>query len=241
MSRLTAATTMTFENGITVSVTPRANSLHLRLRRTSDGRLLASVPRGADEKTVRKAIAGLLPRLRNTLGPSTAQRYRFGWTCVIPEGRIAIISSDSRNHPAISRTDTGFCISLPPDTDFSDPSTAKAVSDSLIAIARHLAPRLIPFAEARAAELGIQPLRWEIGKGRGVLGCCYRNSRRIRLSALLIFLPPELRTFIIDHELAHLTHPDHSPAFHSLCDTYCRGNEKRLITRLRKFPWPILR
>lgn len=241
MPRLLAATTMTFDNGITVSVTPRTNSVRLRLRRTSDGRLLASVPRGADEKAVRKAIAGLLPRLRNTPDRSTAPRYHFGWTCVIPEGEITIISSDSRNRPAISRTAAGFSITLPPCTDFSDPLTTKTISNSLIAIAVHLAPRLIPFAAARAGELGIPPVRWEIGKGRGVLGCCYRNTRRIRLSALLIFLPPDLRTFIINHELAHLTHPDHSPAFHSLCDTYCSGSEKHLITRLRQFPWPILR
>ncbi|MDE6813007.1 MAG: M48 family metallopeptidase, partial [Duncaniella sp.] len=73
------------------------------------------------------------------------------------------------------------------------------------------------------------------------LGTCYPRLRRIRLSYLNVFLTPELRDYIICHELAHLTEPGHTPAFHALCDRYCLGRERELIRRLHTYPWPIER
>lgn len=241
MDRLLDTTIMTFDGGLTVTVTPRSNSIRLRLRRSSDGRFVASAPAGVNLTTVRNAIAGLLPRLREATLKTDRLHYHPDWTYTMPEGKITITTHNGNIHSPISKTACGFNISLPANTDFSNPSTTKAISNQLIAIAVHLAPRLIPLAENRAAELGISSISWETGKGRSVLGVCYRDSRRIRLSALLIFLPAELRTFIINHELAHLTHPNHSAEFHNLCNHYCNGQEKQLISRLRQFKWPIIR
>ena len=38
----------------------------------------------------------------------------------------------------------------------------------------------------------------------------------LRLNAALMHCPMALCDYVIVHELAHLTHPDHSPAFHAL-------------------------
>ena len=74
-----------------------------------------------------------------------------------------------------------------------------------------------------------------------VLGTCYPRQRRIRLSFLNVFLTPELRDYIIHHELAHLSCPGHTPEFHSLCDRYCGGRERILIRLLHSYPWPVER
>ena len=63
----------------------------------------------------------------------------------------------------------------------------------------------------------------------------------IQLSRNLMFLPEPLVRYIICHELAHLTHMNHSPQFHALCNQYCNGKEKELERQLRQFHFPILK
>ncbi len=52
-------------------------------------------------------------------------------------------------------------------------------------------------------------------------------------------LPVELRRYIITHELAHLTHFDHSPDFHTLWRRYLGCDPAGLRPILRKFKWPV--
>lgn len=73
--------------------------------------------------------------------------------------------------------------------------------DDLVARVQQLAARhAIPVA---AVALGDARSRW---------GSC-TSSRRIRLSWRLILAPDEVRTYVVAHELAHIRHMDHSPAF----------------------------
>lgn len=59
---------------------------------------------------------------------------------------------------------------------------------------------------ARAVAIGDAATRW---------GSCSSNGR-IRLSWRLILASPEVRRFVVAHEVAHLRHLDHSPAFRAL-------------------------
>ena len=52
-----------------------------------------------------------------------------------------------------------------------------------------------------------QRLRW---------GSCTPGSGDIRISDRLVDAPPWVLDHVIVHELAHLVHADHSPAFHEL-------------------------
>ena len=98
---------------------------------------------------------------------------------------------------------------------------------------------LLPFAQRVADELGLQPAGFEVGRGMRKLGhCTSRNV--IQLSRNLMFMPEELVRYIICHELAHITHKNHSPQFHALCDKYCSGKEKALERQLRQFRFPIV-
>lgn len=84
------------------------------------------------------------------------------------------------------------------------------------------------------------PTGWIISSGFRTLGSC-SSSGLISLSHILVFLPEELRDYIILHELAHLSEMNHSARFHALLDSYLDGRESQLRSRLRSFPWPILR
>ena len=48
-------------------------------------------------------------------------------------------------------------------------------------------------------------------------GSCARGGT-IRINWRLIMAPPEVRRSVVAHEVAHLVHFDHSPAFHALLD-----------------------
>ncbi|MBR5030335.1 MAG: M48 family metallopeptidase, partial [Muribaculaceae bacterium] len=87
---------------------------------------------------------------------------------------------------------------------------------------------------------GVAPERFEIGRGLRKLGHC-TPKRVIQLSGNLIFLPTDLIEYIVCHELAHLTHMNHSPQFHALVDKYLMGREKALERKLRAFQWPVIR
>jgi predicted metal-dependent hydrolase len=59
---------------------------------------------------------------------------------------------------------------------------------------------------ARSVRVGDPKSRW---------GSCSSDGR-IRLSWRLILAPPDVRRFVVAHEVAHLRHLDHSPAFKAL-------------------------
>lgn len=61
-------------------------------------------------------------------------------------------------------------------------------------------------ASARAVSVGDAGSRW---------GSCSSHGR-IRLSWRLILAPPEVRRYVVAHEVAHLVHLDHGPAFKAL-------------------------
>ncbi|MCM1355322.1 MAG: M48 family metallopeptidase [Staphylococcus sp.] len=146
--------------------------------------------------------------------------------------------------PTVNTNDghTDFTIIAPLSTDFSDPDIQRRINTAVHLIGRRLAASiLLPRATALAAALGLRVDKWEIAHGRNVLGTCYPTQRRIRLSYLNVFLTPELRDYIICHELAHLTESGHTDRFHTLCDRYCNGREAALIRLLRSYPWPIMR
>ncbi len=56
-------------------------------------------------------------------------------------------------------------------------------------------------------------------------GSCSYHSGHIRVSHRLRVVPEWVLDSVLVHEVAHLTHPDHSPAFHKLAGAYPRHQE----------------
>jgi hypothetical protein len=67
-------------------------------------------------------------------------------------------------------------------------------------------------------------VRW-VTNQNGRWGSCSFHSGDIRLSHRLRDAPEWVVDAVLVHELAHLVHPDHSPAFHRLADVYPRHKE----------------
>ena len=62
-----------------------------------------------------------------------------------------------------------------------------------------------------------------VGDARRRWGSC-SGRKSIRLSWRLIMAPPMVRRSVVAHEVAHLRHMDHSPAFYALLDQIFEGN-----------------
>lgn len=85
-------------------------------------------------------------------------------------------------------------------------------------VLRWLQARAKAVLEAETRELaerhGLRVASVGVGDPRSRWGSC-ASSGAIRYSWRLILCPPEVRRATVAHELAHLLHMDHSPAFHA--------------------------
>lgn len=134
-----------------------------------------------------------------------------------------------------------YTLSVPVGVDLSDRVVHRGVAKGLFKMMAHGAQvHLLPHAHDVAARIGVMPIRFEVGHGMRKLGHC-TSGRVIRLSCALMMLPTDLIDYVICHELAHLSHMDHSPAFHALCNRYLDGRERELEQRLRAFRWPVVK
>jgi hypothetical protein len=89
--------------------------------------------------------------------------------------------------------------------------------DALLARAVTLSDRyLVGARPASVRWVTNQTARW---------GSCSWYSGDIRISHRLRAVPEWVLDSVLVHELAHLTHPDHSPAFHRLAGSYPRHDE----------------
>lgn len=64
-----------------------------------------------------------------------------------------------------------------------------------------------------AARLGVTGVKVSLFDAKGRWGSCTPSRKTIRYSWRVIMAPIEVLNYLVAHEVAHLKHPDHSPAF----------------------------
>lgn len=205
------------------------------------GRLHLSVPFGLKPQDVVSILGKDRAKIRALNHGEVA--YHDGQ--VIPCFRTSLsIGTDSRLHNQILQRvnpDGTLRLLLPADADFASPVVKRAIGASISYLLERAAGRyLLPFAQEEARRLGLNPLRFEIGRGKTKLGHC-TPQRVIQLSRFLMLMPEPLVRCVVCHELAHLTHMDHSPAFYALLDEYLDGHRAELDSQIDHFEWPIER
>lgn len=221
-----------------VIVAPRTGTRSITAR-WKKGQVWVNIPSGLTRQQLLEALDSMSPRLlARKAGPLYNENSRL-------EFSDFSISLRRSHMPADSIT---VKISLPESLlnvgdklDFYSEKVQREISRGVEFVARKLAPDiLLPRARRLAAEVGVTPSEWNIARGHRVLGTC-RADGRISLSHLNMFLPPDLRDYIIFHELAHLSEMNHSPRFHAILNRYLGGREKELVARLNSFRWPVYR
>lgn len=76
------------------------------------------------------------------------------------------------------------------------------------------------------AAAGLQPVPVALSRAQRRWGSC-SDKTRIRLNWRLVQAPDFVRRSVVAHEVAHLVHFDHSPAFHALLADIYEGDIKR--------------
>ncbi len=73
--------------------------------------------------------------------------------------------------------------------------------------------RLVPETQALAAHINRSVARVAVNDPRSRWGSCNQRTRSINYSWRLVLAPASVRKSVVAHEVAHLVHADHSPAF----------------------------
>jgi len=91
---------------------------------------------------------------------------------------------------------------------------------------------LIP---AWTTKTGLRVDRWRVKSLRSRWGSCRPDTRSLIFNSRLGAFPFECLEHVVAHEMAHLVHPDHSPRFHALVESWLPG-AKRIRALLRRGP-----
>ena len=82
-----------------------------------------------------------------------------------------------------------------------------------------------------SAVMGVKPIRITVTGAKTRFGSC-SGLNAVSFSYLLMRYPPEAIEYVVVHELAHIRHHDHSPAFWAEVETYLPDyRERRALLR----------
>lgn len=230
-----------------IQVGYRANMRRITAR-WKDGILTINSPYGVSEASILSFIDNYREQLRELrrktpLKKSAPIKYSIGQRIPCFRNEVLITTIDYRpNFTGYKRDKDGnLIVFISADDNIDSEVKQNAVSGALKELMKRTAPHvLIPYAWEIAKEKGVSPKEFVIGRGARKLGHCTAD-KVIQLSFMLMFMPEDLVRYIICHELAHLTVMNHSPLFHALCNTYCKGKEKALERKLKGFKFPLLK
>ena len=191
---------------------PRARRLKLKVR--SDASVEVVAPNGVSGADIRRFVGQHSEWVERAVARAREAMIGRGGRSPFPESLpLRALGRDVRviyRFGAEHNRSRGNADLLELSLRDRDPAQARKV---LIAALRRqarfgLEPRIAALAERH----GVQPTRvsWRNQSSRWG-SCSSRGS--LSMNIRLLFLPPELAEYVLVHELAHLTHPNHSPAF----------------------------
>ena len=224
-----------------VYVELRRGMTSVRFSFQPDGNLLLRAPLGTTEKILKQVLDRNREKLRGVSRPYVPELH-VGQVIECYHCQAIIEATNPRPGYVTTRWEENLLhVQIHENADLTDFRTKQFVSDMISHAMEYIADKvLLPFAREVADGLGLKPAGFEVGRGMRKLGHC-TGKKVIQLSRNIMFLPENLVRYVICHELAHLTHMNHSPQFHALCDQYTGGKEKELEQQLRQFRWPIMK
>lgn len=222
-----------------VMVSLRAGMRSITMRWKGDT-LYINAPSAVSNNKIYSTLDKFRDKLRAER-PKNVANYHLGQVIQCYGLTLTIVEQAQwHDHIIFEHSDDNVNVKVPPGFDFNSPNNKRWVSKALQqALDGHTRP-LLELAKRVINRVGVAPQGFEIGRGLHKLGHC-TPDKVIQLSRSLMFLPEELIELTICHELAHLTHMNHSKQFHALVDHYLGGRERELEAKLKAFNWPVIK
>jgi hypothetical protein len=183
-------------------LSPRRKSIGIQV--TVDGRVLVTVPRGATQANLARALEKHRAWIKTKVAERQAawDRLKEGQAYFLGEPyRLAVL----RGAPAaVSLSGNDIRVTLPDGAD---------LWPRLAAWYRERALRLLQErVNLFAAPMGLAPGPVELKAWKRRWGECHPDGT-LKFNWRLIMLPPEVIDYVVVHELAHLKFPGHNPRF----------------------------
>lgn len=215
--------------------------------RVKGGRVHITGPAGVSASEIMAALDRMAPRLLDAGAGCRPPAFSVGWRMECDCWSVEVV----RGGPArarqvkVARGTTNrsdghysYIIYVGPDVDLGDEDDCARVRRAVYAAAAHYTRcELLPMAAQIADSLGVHPREWHVSHGDRRLGTCSARGV-ISISDRVALRPMELRRYVITHELAHLTHFDHSAGFKRLWERYFGTPLAPARARMRAFRLP---
>lgn len=208
---------------IKVVKSPRAHRLTLRIDEKARIPVLTLPPRCSARKAVafvenhRDWIANMLARLPAASRFKDGDQISFmGQTCQIihrPDARLGVVLENNR-------------IIVSGEAEFLH----RRIIDFL---KKQAQTHLLNLSRQKAAQIGCTVNSVVIKDTKSRWGSC-STRRNINYNWRIVMAPAEVIDYLVCHEVAHLAHQDHSPAFWSCVASLCPGyKESRAWLRVK--------
>ncbi|MFR8011727.1 MAG: M48 family metallopeptidase [Clostridia bacterium] len=102
-------------------------------------------------------------------------------------------------------------------------SSPQAVAELKSRASEQIPPRVAYYAQ----RMGLHPTGVKITAARKRFGSC-SGKNSLCFSYWLMLYPPEAVDYVVVHELAHIVHKNHSPAFYRLIEQYLPDYRERI-------------
>ena len=192
-----------------LSVNPRARRISIRI----DARAREAVAVAPSERRLPEAVA--------------FARSRAGWIAARLEARVEgqplAPGQTILLHGRPTRLEaTGTTGAARLTVDAEGPVIRSGGEDEAFArrvenlLKREARQALVARTEVHVHALGLKPAKVSIVDTRSRWGSCSPHNRSIRYSWRVVMAPPPVLDYLAAHEVAHLVHADHSPAYWSV-------------------------
>ena len=194
---------------VVLKPSPRARRLSLRVSRL-DGRVTMSVPRGASRREAVSFAQERADWIRGHLAERPVEIRPLPGGTVLFEGRnVSLLATGGR---AARLGDDAIHLPL---------SAPEKTGARVAALFKTLArDRLAAASDRYATQVGRSYSSLTLRDTRSRWGSCSSRGG-LMYSWRLVMAPPEVLDYVAAHEVAHLVHMDHSPAFWAQVEQIC--------------------
>ena len=189
-----------------LSVNPRARRLSIRI----DGRAGEAVLVAPSERGLAQAVAFARTK-SNWMRQRLAERPE---SAPLEPGAVVPLYGRPTRLVAVGGAGAARLIDGPDGPYIQSGGEGEAFSRRVQNLFRRLARQvLLERTEHHLRALGQRPVTVSIADTRSRWGSCSPHNRSIRYSWRVIMAPPAVADYLAAHEVAHLVHADHSPAY----------------------------